>query len=481
MARSGKALSVLIPFFLLGSSTIVSAPSFAETSETGKTVTAPPAEKLGVAVSSSTSAAAERLSKSADALAKKRLAAYVISRYGNASKATRDRFAANFATVAQSDPSAEIHPYYLVSLEKTIVANPVFKEDGAAFGAYAHVLLSLRDSNADVSAMAADRKKELETALRDATLGKMGSLSPKERSETFKTFSKLSYDPWSSSDLSKMRKTIEDKGIGSGTAYFKAYAYARSNLVNGSGSLSLLRGIPHEKQEWSLSCEANSMRDLVNYYRLGNGETAAEESSFVFILPSDPSPPKYENGVRVWADPAKTFVGRIDGRQSSNPQKLTGYGIHADGILPYVKRELKQYGLNAEKRAFDSNSIRDSLAAGNPVVFWYVFGADPSRGLSRLDWKTPEGKSVNGFIGEHVGIIVGAKIANDGSISELSYYEGRSGTLQKDDFESLSRKAKWFDEAIYVTSAEKANTESVEPKINKTKKKNLKAAIRPAS
>lgn len=216
------------------------------------------------------------------------------------------------------------------------------------------------------------------------------------------------------------------------------------------------------------------MRDLVNYYRLGNGEKAAEESSFVFLLPSDPSPPKYENGIRVWADPAKTFVGRIDGRQSANPQKLTGYGIHADGILPYVKRELKQYGLNVEKKPFDSDSIRNSLAEGNPVLFWYVMGADPARGLSRLNWKTPEGKAVNGFVGEHVGVIVGAKIANDGTISELSYYEGRSGTLQKDDFESLSRKAKWFDEAIYVSSAEIEKTS--ETKANKTKKKNLKAA-----
>ncbi len=169
-----------------------------------------------------------------------------------------------------------------------------------------------------------------------------------------------------------MRKVIEERKVGPETAYFKAYAYARSNLVNGSGNLSLLRGIPHAKQEWSLSCEANSMRDLVNYYRLGNGKEAANESSFVFLLPSDPSPPKYQNGVRIWADPTKTFVGRIDGKQSSNPKKLTGYGIHADGILPYVKRELKQYGLNAEKRPFDSDAIRDSLAAGHPVVFWYV-------------------------------------------------------------------------------------------------------------
>lgn len=56
-------------------------------------------------------------------------------------------------------------------------------------------------------------------------------------------------------------------------------------------------------------------------------------------------------------------MGRIDGKQSANPQKLTGYGIHADGILPYLRRELKLYGMKAEKRGFDSDSIRNSLAA----------------------------------------------------------------------------------------------------------------------
>lgn len=133
MARPGKALSAIIPFFILGSSTIVSVPSFAENAETGKTSASVPSVKLDVAASSSTLSAAERLSKSADALAKKRLAAYVISRYGDATKNTRDRFASNFATVSKADPAAEIHPYYLVSLEKRIVDNPVFKEDGSVF------------------------------------------------------------------------------------------------------------------------------------------------------------------------------------------------------------------------------------------------------------------------------------------------------------------------------------------------------------
>ena len=77
-----------------------------------------------------------------------------------------------------------------------------------------------------------------------------------------------------------------------------------------------------------------------------------------------------------------------------------------------------------------------------------------------------------------MGVIVGAKISNDGKISEISYYEGRTSTLQKESFDSLSRKAKWFDEAIYVASLEElsAPKKTDEPtKVIPVRKKNLKA------
>lgn len=133
MAGLRKAAQAAIPFFILGSSTVVSAPSFAENAENGASVGAPQVRTANLAATSATLSAAERLSKSADALAKKRLAAYVISRYSNAPKTTRDRFATNFETLSKADPAAEIHPYYLVSLEKRIVDDPVFKEDGTVF------------------------------------------------------------------------------------------------------------------------------------------------------------------------------------------------------------------------------------------------------------------------------------------------------------------------------------------------------------
>ena len=118
--------------------------------------------------------------------------------------------------------------------------------------------------------MAEERKAELKTALKEATLGKIRAKTAAEKTEMLETFRTLGIDPWSSSDLSKMRETAEELSVSPKTRYFEAYAFARAELVNGGGNLSLLREIPHEKQIWSLSCEANSMRDVVNYYRIGN-------------------------------------------------------------------------------------------------------------------------------------------------------------------------------------------------------------------
>ncbi len=101
-----------------------SAPSFAQV----------PAANAEIDKRFATSAsAAERISKSAEILAKRKLSAYVLSRYSDVGLPTRERFSKNFEAVAKIDPTAEMHPVYLLSLEKKIVSAPSIKEDGALF------------------------------------------------------------------------------------------------------------------------------------------------------------------------------------------------------------------------------------------------------------------------------------------------------------------------------------------------------------
>ncbi len=364
--------------------------------------------------------AAESLNRLADALAKKRLPAYVLTRYGNAPAQTRERFRTNFEMVSEIDAKAEIHPAYLANLQKRILAAPALKEDGALFGAYAHILLSLREAGGDVSKSVEKRRKTLPAAIRKAYEGKTSAPSDEA---ALRTLEELGIPVFDAAKVDAMRKTIERELVGPQTRYFAAYAYARKRFLNFDGKLSVPGNIPHTKQAYPLSCESNSLRDLLNSYRLRKGESPIAEEAVVLLLPSFPELPEYRGGARVWSDPEKGFVGRIDGRQSSNPKKLTGYGIHADGTLPYVRRELKRYGLKIDKGTFDAASIVKSLAKGNPVVFWYAMTDDPNRGFARLEWTTPEGRGVVGYVGQHTGIIVGGKIGTDGKLTEVSYYE----------------------------------------------------------
>lgn len=134
------------------------------------------------------------------------------------------------------------------------------------------MLLSLRDSGADVVSMAKSRQTELEAFLKNASVGAVPAKSPEEKREAFDTLETMGIDPWSSEKVSKMRDAIEERKIGPETRYAKAYAFARAELKERNGRVFLQTRIPHEKQQWSLSCEANSMRDFVNHYRIANGE-----------------------------------------------------------------------------------------------------------------------------------------------------------------------------------------------------------------
>lgn len=112
------------------------------------------------------------------------------------------------------------------------------------------------------------RQVELGELVKKASVGNIPVETPLQKSEALETLSTLGINLWSSDQVSRMRNIIEGRKIGPETRYFQAYAFARAELKERNGTILLKTPIPHEKQQWSLSCEANSMRDIVNYYRL---------------------------------------------------------------------------------------------------------------------------------------------------------------------------------------------------------------------
>ncbi len=154
--------------------------------------------------------------------------------------------------------------------------------------------------------------------------------------------------PWSTGDMRAMRRSIVSEGLSMQSRYTRAYLSARMIFTPGAYQprTYLRNTLKHEKQFASLSCEANSMSHFYNFYAEGANAlankartpgfvpypTLSERAAFE-LFPKNESLPTYQSQdgrqTRVWGDPDKEFVGKVEGKQSISPGSLTGYGIHA--------------------------------------------------------------------------------------------------------------------------------------------------------
>lgn len=269
-----------------------------------------------------------------------------------------------------------------------------------------------------------------------------------------KIFDTLGYLPWRELDIKTMRRIITSEGLSAETRYTRAYLTAQ--MLFGRNALgkkiSLKSEFDHKKQIASLSCEANSVAHFYNYFAgLQNRPTITEKQAFDWF-PLDERLPEIEQTktgiLRKWGDPDKAFVGKVEGRQSTNTSRLTGYGIHAKGVAPILGNQLTSIGYTSKLQAFSEMNIVLSLASNHPVLFWYVFTDDAKKGFARLDWTTWDGQARIGYIGEHTGIIVGVELTKGGEISKVGYYEGLSEKIIWEDWNTLKAKAKYFDTTI---------------------------------
>jgi uncharacterized protein YvpB len=87
------------------------------------------------------------------------------------------------------------------------------------------------------------------------------------------------------------------------------------------------------------------------------------------------------------------FVGSIDGSQNS-----TGYGVHWKPIAKAAKNWRNAMSFSGWSAA----KLASAIEAGNPVVIWGVLGNayyDP--------WKTPSGRTIPAWKGEHARTVIG--------------------------------------------------------------------------
>ncbi|MDD2487748.1 MAG: hypothetical protein PHS92_05260 [Candidatus Gracilibacteria bacterium] len=384
----------------------------------------------------------------------KNIRQYVLYRYfkDNTEKLNINSYRRGYQLVSRVDLQSDIHPYYLRKLENTIKKEKILNEKNNTFKSYVFLISKMR--------------KPAEYEKSEDVLGKMDSLILESdflsNSGSYgKYFDRLMLEEkankYSINDFNRIRKKIIDTGISPRSHYFQAflYWYSESKSIFKENKVILENNIPHDIQTKKLSCEANSATDFINYLYGTRSAGAINEQSVIDMIPTNSGAlwGNSENEL-FWGDPSLHFVGDINGKQSRNSQKISGYGIYADPMVRIINAKISGLGIQAEKNSFSEENIIESLSKGSPVMFWYLLpvaiGNGAGYNFNPISWTTAEGNLINGYIGEHTGIIVGASIKEDGSINNLYYYEGREKNIQISNFAEIEKTAKMFDQMIHL-------------------------------
>lgn len=138
-------------------------------------------------------------------------------------------------------------------------------------------------------------------------------------------------------------------------------------------------------QEQPLSCEAAALK-----MALAAAGVKVSETQIMKIVGYDPTPHRGN----VWGDPNVAFVGNIAGKQDT-----TGYGVYWDPIAKAARHWATATVITNGTIA----RLTAAIDAGQAVVVWGTFGSN----VYRDDWKTPAGKAIKAWKGEHARTLIG--------------------------------------------------------------------------
>ena len=168
-----------------------------------------------------------------------------------------------------------------------------------------------------------------------------------------------------------------------------------------------LLDIPLDWQDYSLSCEAASLKMALAYKKVFVSEDKIMEKIGYDLTPHKDN---------IWGDPYKAYVGDIDGKICS-----TGFGVFWE---PVAKAANNWCPVQAFTNWKLENLIKE-IETGNPVIFW---GTLPVYPLTDCSWYTPEGKYVKAFKQTHVRLIIGF-IGDSKNPSKIIINDPLSGRL----------------------------------------------------
>lgn len=143
--------------------------------------------------------------------------------------------------------------------------------------------------------------------------------------------------------------------------------------------------VKFDAQDAPLSCEVASLKMALTY----KGVSVSEDALMQHV--------GYDTTRRrgaTWGDPNNGFVGLLHGFQD-----VTGYGVYWDPIAKAAQafrpaRAIKHWGIH---------NLTSAIDAGNPVVIWGTYTTNPQYD----PWKTPDGKLIQAWHGEHTRVVIG--------------------------------------------------------------------------
>lgn len=194
-------------------------------------------------------------------------------------------------------------------------------------------------------------------------------------------------------------------------------------------------------QEKPLSCEFNSASLFATYILKRN---VWEDEIFSFVPKNDQKLLKV-NSKFIWWNPYIEFVGNVYGKQTKNIWNFTGYGIYAYPI----SNALKNIWVKNEIKKFKKYDIIESLLEWNPIIFWYL----QANKYGNIDtnpfvWYTQNGDKINGYVGQHTGLIIWASFFDNGDINEIYFYEWKNMDVQIMKYTEIAYRASFFDMMI---------------------------------
>lgn len=197
----------------------------------------------------------------------------------------------------------------------------------------------------------------------------------------------------------------------------------------------------HTKQEHTLSCEANSIKDLLNYYLGPTEGISLEEKDILAVLPFDTARLESYNGKKYWGDPEVGFVGSVTWPE--------GRWVYPKPLLPIVDSYLFPLGYKSyEQNTLSEDAIVSSLIAGHPFVFWYV---SPAKGKPQeIPVITSQGRKMILYKNQHVWLVVGVKVSFDATIKTIYFYDWLHAEKQKMTYDDFVEATSYFTKFLFV-------------------------------